>query len=1379
MTVRHEPLAPRTGRPEVNIDVPAVVGQFLNDLSRVDLIIELVQNELDAGSRHTVIAFEEDALVCEGDGTPIDRPGWERLKYVLGAGGEVLAKVDGIGAKNHGLRSAFLIGDTITVQSAGHRIDLTARGHDTDSDRFFPAVWPRIRDAAAPSRGTRITVPYRAKTIVVTSGEGFPLAPPSAEDLQHLFVEAVREAASRFIAASTPTKPWRYELTLQKYAEPTVSLVFLCAPLTGRRKGLFRRTCHRVNPGQRAKLVEARLGAAFPIELAPDDRGKVPRVFRRGKRILGEINWRVDRYENPIGATGALGYPISYSTDHVRSGNGFNISGPFISGRARHSISDDERNGDIIAAARLAFAELTARQLVPLFGVPTLNLLCSERWPDAAAEDTLISDMLARGAFPVAAAQTPGKAMFGVGSSASGSASHRVSIASPTYDRARISSRLVRLAPESTNRLHPDAAPAAVAALLRALDAGDSRVTWFNELRAAEAVLISAPAASPGVQSAEWIDRSALALGALEAAKQQSPLLGDLVQRLRKEGRLPTEMGEPRPWGQVRRSGKPVPEVPGVTPPAILHRRLMKLALLREGGLRIEPFRIDEYVSERDFGPVIASGRQRFFNWLRKSHADLKPGTLSKIARYPIWPGVDGSYHPLDYYCAASTPWMRDLLAEVRVPPAVSVTSFPGLRKRGNGALVLRTRPTLEELQDWRRARAEALELLVVEGRQSEVAAELHRLEADMDRVRRTTEHAIDDITPNHRSLSRAGQMVGISELHVATGSVQRARLLDADVAAGAFDELYGQLGAATRPRAPALLRALKNDPDQERLFARLDAYRAAGRSLGELSAEEIILAGGRLRSANELTFPSSIDWWGQWKLPLDKTPEIPERVALLEQMGVVHQALREELSLAFFHWLAAAGAPTQRSHVQQVVRHWRERRHGPPRWIDRHSQLACIPVRGRGDTIELVSLQKATSIRSSIFLPDFPEVQDRVLEDHGSARLAITAAKGVADSVIDVMRDAGVRSLRREAGRPVSIRTQKAVVADAGLNATLVHIQSRGVLRGLTQRLPHFEVPISALRHDWRQHLSALKGVRVARELEAVFSILRREYAVPVDGGVDRATGLVCIDARVDPKLAFYEALAAHIFTESASGLWAYGLLRAIESRYEPTLFDFRAEFPDDDDPAEPGNPPPAGPSEPPKTGHGLAPDRLTPAVPNPMPLADISNPTTLSGKKIARPVRMRPKASTDDARNTIEEEEQKLQLKEGHYGWHCQACLGEYDVLKAAPPGSYVYLPAFRQRLIEAHHVTHLQNQGVIGGKNLIIICKFHHDYIGDRLSGEGVRAALRQAKPVMRKFPSNPDGTRSIKREGLLADIEIDAAPWQVRLYFTPQHAAAWLA
>lgn len=89
------PILPRTGRPEVHIDVPAVVGDFLNDLSEVDLIAELIQNELDAGATSTRICFERDALVCEGDGKPVNRSGWERLTYVLGAGGEVPAKEGG------------------------------------------------------------------------------------------------------------------------------------------------------------------------------------------------------------------------------------------------------------------------------------------------------------------------------------------------------------------------------------------------------------------------------------------------------------------------------------------------------------------------------------------------------------------------------------------------------------------------------------------------------------------------------------------------------------------------------------------------------------------------------------------------------------------------------------------------------------------------------------------------------------------------------------------------------------------------------------------------------------------------------------------------------------------------------------------------------------------------------------------------------------------------------------------------------------------------------------------------------------------------------------------------------------------------------------
>ena len=89
------------------VDLPAIVGQFLINVRLEDLIVELVQNELDAGSTATSIRFGPDSLVCEGDGEPIDEDGWARLRKTLGAGHQVPVKPDGIGTKNHGLRTGL------------------------------------------------------------------------------------------------------------------------------------------------------------------------------------------------------------------------------------------------------------------------------------------------------------------------------------------------------------------------------------------------------------------------------------------------------------------------------------------------------------------------------------------------------------------------------------------------------------------------------------------------------------------------------------------------------------------------------------------------------------------------------------------------------------------------------------------------------------------------------------------------------------------------------------------------------------------------------------------------------------------------------------------------------------------------------------------------------------------------------------------------------------------------------------------------------------------------------------------------------------------------------------------------------------------------
>ena len=45
---------------------------FLLGLDRNDLIAELIQNDLDQNATRTVISFERDQLVCEGNGKPVD-----------------------------------------------------------------------------------------------------------------------------------------------------------------------------------------------------------------------------------------------------------------------------------------------------------------------------------------------------------------------------------------------------------------------------------------------------------------------------------------------------------------------------------------------------------------------------------------------------------------------------------------------------------------------------------------------------------------------------------------------------------------------------------------------------------------------------------------------------------------------------------------------------------------------------------------------------------------------------------------------------------------------------------------------------------------------------------------------------------------------------------------------------------------------------------------------------------------------------------------------------------------------------------------------------------------------------------------------------------
>ena len=59
------------------VDVPALLTEFLQNIRTEEVVTELLQNELDQGATETTISFLRDRLVSEGNGRPVDKSGWE------------------------------------------------------------------------------------------------------------------------------------------------------------------------------------------------------------------------------------------------------------------------------------------------------------------------------------------------------------------------------------------------------------------------------------------------------------------------------------------------------------------------------------------------------------------------------------------------------------------------------------------------------------------------------------------------------------------------------------------------------------------------------------------------------------------------------------------------------------------------------------------------------------------------------------------------------------------------------------------------------------------------------------------------------------------------------------------------------------------------------------------------------------------------------------------------------------------------------------------------------------------------------------------------------------------------------------------------------
>ncbi|WP_160161206.1 DUF3883 domain-containing protein [Actinomadura sp. K4S16] len=340
--------------------------EFALSHTSVDVLRELVQNEYDAGGTELVVEFGPDALKVRGNGKTIDRAGWKRLSVMLGHGlipdaaDRVEPKSNGIGSKNFGLRSLFLLGDRINIMSGGRRTIL---------DRTKGALAePLPHPDSSTQPGVTLVVPYRKRD------DG----PLRAFD-EHHEAEALKAIAAEFAP------------TLIKLAHPgpgkNLQSVVLCSERLGhelrwrqsaragqRGSGLIKRTAkleeHGPSLAHASGTISEREYQRVLIPPAALRRPNVPSYFQvPGGRIRLGVSVRTRRRGLDLETPGIFYYPMG--AIRARTGFGFSISAPFEMTEDRSQLVDPQNsdwNAWLVEQAAAFAVRLLAERLFVEFG---------------------------------------------------------------------------------------------------------------------------------------------------------------------------------------------------------------------------------------------------------------------------------------------------------------------------------------------------------------------------------------------------------------------------------------------------------------------------------------------------------------------------------------------------------------------------------------------------------------------------------------------------------------------------------------------------------------------------------------------------------------------------------------------------------------------------------------------------------------------------------------------------------------------------------------------------------------------------------------------------------------------------------------------------
>ena len=1374
--------------------------QFLKGLRSDDLIVELIQNDLDANASRTSITFTPDHLICHGNGETVSEDGWRRLSFVMGAGVQVESKQFRIGVKNHGLKACFWLGDEIIVRSDGLRMIQTLYKDGYENPASPGTLAKPVPDNEAPPTGCSIEVPYRKRELVVAKGEAITIGVPDGSTLEELFRNACELLPGRLLGVVRPGVRDQYTLRLSHHALGFVEIHWRAKRgrnINGRGRRQFTVFGRECNTSSKASRVLSSTiheqACTFRLPFPVGKRAEVPDFFARdGKSFMAEIAWLTDKRGTPRSTKGVRRYPIGYdaTSESALSGVGVHFSGPYISDAERHGTSQMVSLNDYIDdACKGALVDIMASYLLHRHGGRAMELyMVDPSDPEFEPLNDLVERSLDRRALPLAhkairVSKRSKRLTLGPRKTSTGTV-RRIVLPMFTWDQDRISSQLSEICP----RVEDQVDKTVPGPILRCL-AGKPDVVTFDENDAVERLQPKQKTKRfPWKTQSEW----QATLGNSSVAKVYLDVMYETVQRRRLASEslvidntyLPDENCSARPLVQMFSAVNLPPNLGQREHVPILHSELHGHRLLKRKAWKPKPFTLDDYLDDAQLETASLAKRKSFWTWLRNNWRIVKNRqTLVRTADLPVWPSSCGQFLPLEGMCHPRNSRVASIMGDAIIRPSAEILRTGIVSTNSRGRLTFRNMLSYQEIKEFLSERINRFprerQLTPTERR------EFHKLEKDLTSLATSNKRLGSYLRvlaeESGLALDKDGNLRDPGELLRQDATLRRLHLLNRhiiDRPNSILDRINGWK-PLTAPSTHQIIDTLRKDG------ARLDAHvprlqeyvRQSKREdidPVDLLAVPCIPVEGQLHSPNQIALRRSRNFWGDWKIHVPVTDINPETQRLYRLVGVVGGTPNPTNSRKFFRWLASQDADVVVRHTDQVLRHINHK-FGPRAWSREFPRVPFIMVEQDGGRIRLVTWADATKSRSKVVIPDFEELEEAIRQHKGRrpVEMAIVASQRVTEPITARLREFDLRTLSDFAGEPVkAVGTGKDKPSrNFDFKRILDSLQSGLKGKQLQKRLAKLDLdtPQSALRNNWRERLANVQDIRTAESVIAFYKLGRNIFSVPVLGKLDKESGTLWIRPDCELRTVFFDVIADHVFERPKryyGSVLDLAYKMDMRERY-PLEYSDGVQSPEDIEIGEKNN----------QDGVDSSPSE-TPAI-HPVPKSDpsknVPNPGPIpQGDGVIR--RFSKERREGSRSQSAFENSQIDNLKENQYAWHCQACIAGTEPQTLAPQASYVEVPENRRTIMHAHHCDHVSAGGARHAGNILLLCRYHHLDLGDAVTRTEVTRAFDQAGKRRLTFDS-ANGVSS-NLEGKVITIDPSQRQDPISLFFTQEHADYWL-